>query len=138
MDSGSVREGPRTDSPASTANTNPISLPSRSSTLKKKPSLSKKASLRRGGSRKSSRAGSVRSMNLGEKEKYGVAQDEANSAFFVPIPTSGNPTEVLAARFQGQSASKGSTEHTESNMIYSLEKGFKGPGRILPRCSALM
>ncbi|EGE00788.1 hypothetical protein TESG_08081 [Trichophyton tonsurans CBS 112818] len=100
MDSGSVREGPRTDSPASTANTNPISLPSRSSTLKKKPSLSKKASLRRGGSRKSSRAGSVRSMNLGEKEKYGVAQDEANSAFFVPIPTSGNPTEVLAARFQ--------------------------------------
>ncbi|KAM5431489.1 phosphatidylinositol 4,5-bisphosphate-binding protein [Microsporum ferrugineum] len=98
MDSSPVREVLRTDSPASVANT--ISLPSRSSTLKKKPSLSKKGSLRRGGSRKSSRAGSVRSMNLGEKEKYGVAQDEVNSAFYVPIPTTGNPTEVLASRFQ--------------------------------------
>ncbi|EEQ30499.1 PH domain-containing protein [Microsporum canis CBS 113480] len=100
MDSSPVREVLRTGSPASVANT--ISLPSRSSTLKKKPSLSKKGSLRRGGSRKSSRAGSVRSMNLGEKEKYGVAQDEVNSAFYVPIPTTGNPTEVLASRFQGQ------------------------------------
>ncbi|KAK2816754.1 hypothetical protein FQN49_008016 [Arthroderma sp. PD_2] len=98
MDGNSVREVPRTDSPASVSNT--LSLPSRSATLKKKPSLSKRASLRRGGSRKSSRAGSVRSMNLGEKEKYGVAQDEVNSAFYVPIPTTGNPTEVLTARFQ--------------------------------------
>ncbi|KAF3490499.1 PH domain-containing protein [Arthroderma uncinatum] len=98
MDGSSLRDQPRTDSPASGSNT--LALPSRSATLKKKPSLSKKASLRRGGSRKSSRAGSVRSMHLGEKEKYGVAQDEANSAFYVPIPTTGNPTEVLTARFQ--------------------------------------
>ncbi|EEQ85839.1 hypothetical protein RJZ56_005221 [Blastomyces dermatitidis] len=77
-------------------------LPSRASgTLKKKPSLSKKGSLRRGGSRRSSRAGSVRSMALGEKEKYGMVDgDEVNSAFYVPIPTSGSPTDVLAARFQ--------------------------------------
>ncbi|KKZ64951.1 hypothetical protein EMCG_09147 [[Emmonsia] crescens] len=77
-------------------------LPSRASgTLKKKPSLSKKGSLRRGGSRRSSRAGSVRSMALGEKEKYGIVDgDEVNSAFYVPIPTSGSPTDVLAARFQ--------------------------------------
>lgn len=73
--------------------------PSRGGTLKKKASLSKKASLRRSGSRKSLRAGSVRSLNLGDKEKYGG--DDANSAFYVPIPTSGNPTEELANRFQG-------------------------------------
>ncbi|PGH26552.1 hypothetical protein AJ80_01681 [Polytolypa hystricis UAMH7299] len=76
-------------------------LPSRAGTLRKKPSLGKKGSLRRAGSRRSSRAGSVRSMNLGEKEKYGVVEgDEINSAFYVPIPTTGNPTEVMAARFQ--------------------------------------
>jgi hypothetical protein len=73
--------------------------PSRGGTLKKKASLGKKASLRRSGSRKSLRAGSVRSLNLGEKEKYGG--DDANSAFYVPIPTSGSPTEDLASRFQG-------------------------------------
>ncbi|OAX78063.1 hypothetical protein ACJ72_07632 [Emergomyces africanus] len=70
-------------------------------TLKKKPSLSRKGSLRRSGSRRSSRAGSVRSLVLGEKEKYGIVDgDDVNSAFYVPIPTSGSPTDVLAARFQ--------------------------------------
>jgi hypothetical protein len=44
------------------------------------------------------RAGSVRSLNLGEKEKYG--DEEPGSAFYVPIPTTGNPTDELAARFQ--------------------------------------
>lgn len=72
--------------------------PTRGGTLKKKPSLSRKGSLRRSGSRRSLRAGSVRSLKLGEKEKY--AADDANSAFYVPIPTSGNPTEELANRFQ--------------------------------------
>jgi hypothetical protein len=67
--------------------------------LKKKLSLSKKGSLRRSGSRRSLRAGSVRSLNLGEKEKY--SGDDTNSAFYVPIPTTGNPTEELANRFQG-------------------------------------
>jgi hypothetical protein len=75
--------------------------PSRSGTLKKKPSLSKRGSLKRSSSRKSLRAGSVRSLNLGEKEKY--SPDDANSAFYVPIPTGGNPTEELATRFQGKS-----------------------------------
>ncbi|EEP80639.1 conserved hypothetical protein [Uncinocarpus reesii 1704] len=75
-------------------------LPSRSGTLKKKASLSKKGSLRRGGSKRSSRAGSVRSLKLGEKEKYSAGEDEMNSAFYIPIPTKGTPTEILANRFQ--------------------------------------
>ena len=74
--------------------------PSRSGTLKKKASLSRKGSLKRSGSRRSLRAGSVRSLNLGEREKY--VADDPNSAFYVPIPTSGSPTEELANRFQGK------------------------------------
>lgn len=75
--------------------------PSRSGTLRKKASLSKKGSLRRNGSRKSLRAGSVKSLNLGDREKYADGTEDPNSAFLVPIPTTGNPTEVLANRFQG-------------------------------------
>lgn len=57
--------------------------------------------MRRSGSRKSLRAGSVRSLNLGDREKYTAdGLEDANSAFAVPIPTDGNPTEVLANRFQ--------------------------------------
>lgn len=78
---------------------NSVVAPSRGGTLKKKPSLGRKGSLRRSGSRRSLRAGSVRSLNLGEKEKY--VPDDANSAFYIPIPTSGSPTEELANRFQG-------------------------------------
>lgn len=76
--------------------------PSRSSTLRKKASLSKKGSLRRNGSRRSMRAGSVRSLSLGDREKYNAdGTEDMNSAFAVPVPTTGNPTEVLANRFQG-------------------------------------
>ncbi|KAL4865987.1 hypothetical protein BDV12DRAFT_173673 [Aspergillus spectabilis] len=75
--------------------------PTRSGTLKKKSSLSKKGSMRRSGSRRSLRAGSVRSLALGDREKYAVDGDEdMNSAFYIPVPTSGNPTEALAERFQ--------------------------------------
>ncbi|KAF9883486.1 hypothetical protein FE257_003436 [Aspergillus nanangensis] len=75
--------------------------PTRSGTLRKKGSLSKKGSMRRSGSRRSMRAGSVRSLVLGDKEKYGVeGADDLSSAFYIPIPTDGNPTEVLANRFQ--------------------------------------
>lgn len=75
--------------------------PTRSSTLKKRSSLSKRGSMRRSGSRKSLRAGSVRSLNLGDREKYGAeGADDVNSAFAVPIPTDGNPTDALANRFQ--------------------------------------
>ncbi|KAJ5082844.1 hypothetical protein N7532_011887 [Penicillium argentinense] len=75
--------------------------PSRQGTLRKKASLSKKGSLRRNGSRRSLRAGSVRSLSLGDREKYNAdGAEDVNSAFSVPIPTTGNPTEVLANRFQ--------------------------------------
>nr|UBX54547.1 PH domain protein [Aspergillus sp.] len=77
--------------------------PTRSATgtLKKKNSLNRKGSLRRSGSRRSMRAGSVRSLALGDREKYRVdGTDDQNSAFYIPIPTDGSPTEVLANRFQ--------------------------------------
>ncbi|KAJ6171753.1 hypothetical protein N7470_000820 [Penicillium chermesinum] len=70
----------------------------KTTTLKKKPSLGKRGSLRRSGSRRSVRAGSVKSLSLGDREKYN--DEDVNSAFVVPIPTTGNPTEVLANRFQ--------------------------------------
>jgi hypothetical protein len=77
-------------------------VPTRSSTLRKKASLSKKGSLRRNGSRRSMRAGSVRSLSLGDREKYNTdGTEDMNSVFAVPVPTTGNPTEVLANRFQG-------------------------------------
>ncbi|KAJ5606406.1 hypothetical protein N7510_009187 [Penicillium lagena] len=57
-------------------------------------------SLRRNGSRRSMRAGSVRSLSLGDREKYSDGTEDANSAFTIPIPTTGNPTEVLSNRFQ--------------------------------------
>jgi len=81
-----------------------LAVPARGGTLKKKPSLHKTASLRRTNSKRSSYAGSVRSMKLGEKEKYGET-DESNSAFYCPVPTSGSPTELLATRFQGEKPS---------------------------------
>ncbi len=74
--------------------------PSKGGTLKKKASLRRSGSLKRSSSRRSSRAGSVRSLALGEKEKYGEGE-EFNSAFYKPIPTTGSPTDVLATRFQG-------------------------------------
>ncbi|KAJ5567533.1 hypothetical protein N7535_006839 [Penicillium sp. DV-2018c] len=85
---------------ASTASHVRSTTPSRSGTLRKKASLSKKGSLRRNGSRRSMRAGSVRSLSLGDREKYHTdGSEDPNSAFRIPIPTNGNPTEVLANRF---------------------------------------
>ncbi|KIW22798.1 uncharacterized protein PV07_11062 [Cladophialophora immunda] len=89
-------ELPRTNSHMSGSQT---LLPSRGGTLKKKASLHKSASLKRTASKRSSYAGSVRSMPLAEKEKYGETE-ESNSVFYCPVPTTGNPTELLAARFQ--------------------------------------
>lgn len=112
LDSVSQR-GPVADGPSRPAMQRSDSLtsraysvaPSRTSTaVKKKSSLSRRPSLRRSGSRRSLRAGSVRSLNLGDKEKYGVeGAEDYNSAFYVPIPTNGNPTDALANRFQGRS-----------------------------------
>ncbi|KAK4228140.1 putative 4,5-bisphosphate-binding protein [Podospora fimiseda] len=69
---------------------------SRGNTLKKKASLRRSVSLKRSGSRRSMKAGSVRSLAL----QPTTDQDELHSAFYCPVPTSGNPTEVLANRFQ--------------------------------------
>lgn len=69
---------------------------SRNNTLKKKSSLRRSASLGRSGSRRSMKAGSVRSLAL----QSTADEDEMHSAFYCPVPTSGNPTEALANRFQ--------------------------------------
>ncbi len=76
--------------------------PSRGGTLKK--SLSKKASVKRSGSRKGPRLGDVEgSLAAVEKERYDHGlEDEMESATFTPVPTSGNPTEILSNRFQGK------------------------------------
>jgi hypothetical protein len=66
---------------------------SRSNTLKKQKSLSRKSSLKRSGSRKSLAAGSIKGISGGN--------EEYNSVFHTPIPTTGTPTEILANRFQG-------------------------------------
>ncbi|PQE32466.1 PH domain-containing protein [Rutstroemia sp. NJR-2017a WRK4] len=65
-------------------------IPTRGGTLKKK------SSLKRSSSRRSSRAGSVRSLAVLPQGDI----DEMHSAFFCPVPTSGNPTDILANRFQ--------------------------------------
>lgn len=85
---------PRSDSVTSQGET---LTPSRGATLKKKASLKRAGSLKRNTSRRSSRAGSVRSLAL----QTSADTDEAHSAFYSPVPTSGNPTEILANRFQG-------------------------------------
>jgi hypothetical protein len=96
MDHGAVPELHRSASQMSQSQTQ---TPSRGGTLKKKASLKRTGSLMRTSSRRSSRAGSVRSVTLGEKEKYGQSE-EMNSVFYCPVPTSGSPTELLANRFQ--------------------------------------
>ena len=95
-------ELPRSNSQLSNSHS---ALPSRGGTLKKKASLHKSSSLKRTASKRSSYAGSVRSLQLGEKEKYGETE-ETNSVFYCPVPTSGNPTELLANRFQGMCAQR--------------------------------
>jgi len=101
---GSVLDGTsgttmhRTMSYVSNAGGDELQLPSRSNTLKKKASLRRSSSLRRSGSRRSMKAGSVRSLALQSSSD----PDEAHSAFYCPVPTSGNPTDVLANRFQGE------------------------------------
>jgi hypothetical protein len=70
---------------------------SRGNTLKKKASLRRTGSLKRSSSRRSMKAGSVRSLAL----QSTTDQDEIQSAFYCPVPTAGSPTEVLANRFQG-------------------------------------
>lgn len=64
----------------------------------------RKSSLRRGSSlkkphiRQNSKVGSIRQLNVQDWEKI----DEKESALVSPVPTNGNPTELLAVRFQGK------------------------------------
>lgn len=69
---------------------------SRNNTLKKKSSFKRSSSVKRSGSKKSLRAGSLRSV------QRGLDADDADfhSVFSTPVPTTGAPTEVLANRFQ--------------------------------------
>jgi hypothetical protein len=94
----SVLDGPKLQRSNSTTSQGETLIPSRGGTLKKKASLKRGNSFKRSGSRRSSRAGSVRSLAL---EPEG---DEMRSAFYSPVPTSGNPTEILANRFNGTSS----------------------------------
>lgn len=68
---------------------------SRNNTLKKRSSVRRTTSLKRSGSKKSLKAGSLKGFGggVGDSEDF-------HSAFFTPVPTSGSPTEVLANRFQ--------------------------------------
>lgn len=72
---------------------------SRGNTLKKKGPLrrsgSRTGSLRRSSSRRSMNAGSVRSLALQSSHD----PEQTASAFYCPVPTTGNPTEVLCNRF---------------------------------------
>lgn len=90
-----IRGGTSTTSQAQTL------TPSRGGTLKKRQSLSKKASLKRRDSGKRSRAASVKSFAGDNKLTFTGDQTELNNAFFTPVPTTGNPTEILVNRFQG-------------------------------------
>ncbi len=75
--------------------------PSRGGTLKKKQSVNRKGSIKQASSRRSSAAGSVR--NVAFANDVVAEGGEMNNAFYTPVPTSGNPTEILANRFQGMS-----------------------------------
>ncbi|KAG6290175.1 hypothetical protein E4U46_002003 [Claviceps purpurea] len=86
----------RSDSVRSFAAGDDEQLVLRNNTLKKRSSVRRSSSLGRRSSRRSNRAGSVRSLAL--QSAFDPA--DAHSAFYCPIPSSGNPTEVLANRFQ--------------------------------------
>ncbi|KAH8645641.1 hypothetical protein BX600DRAFT_390954, partial [Xylariales sp. PMI_506] len=85
----------QTTGDGTTSGSGAISL-SRGNTLKKKASLRRSGSLKRSSSRRSMKAGSVRSLALQSSHE----SEEAHSAFYCPVPTTGNPTEVLSNRFQ--------------------------------------
>lgn len=88
----------RTASISSYAAGDDANLPIRNNTLRKKGSVRRAGSLGRSASRRSNRAGSVRSLALQSSSD----RDEGHSAFYCPVPTSGNPTIILAERFQSK------------------------------------
>jgi hypothetical protein len=92
----SIIDGPGMRRTLSNGSQGDALISSRGGTLKKKASLKRGNSLKRSGSRRSSRAGSVRSLALQPEP------NELYSAFYSPVPTTGNPTEILANRFQSE------------------------------------
>ena len=68
--------------------TNESNAIKRQSSLKKRASLTRKGSLRRRSSSRRSRPSTPEA-------------EDSNSAFFLPVPTQSNPTEILANRFTG-------------------------------------
>ena len=123
---GGLRRGNSTMSQSHTL------TPSRGGTLKKRQSLKKKSSLRRSASGKSSRPGSIRSFKS-DQEPYSGDHTEINNAFFVPVPTTGSPTEILANRFQGTLVcSNGKYNITWLTFVYcSLAESSERPDYIL-------
>ncbi|KAK7543578.1 hypothetical protein IWX50DRAFT_706101 [Phyllosticta citricarpa] len=71
---------------------------SRSGTLKKKNSVTRRTSIKRSGSRRSMHAGSIKGIAIQDDSK---SPDSFNNVFHTPVPTSGTPTDILANRFQG-------------------------------------
>ena len=64
--------------------------------------LKKKSSLRGTDSRRNTLAETIKSRIIDHEEKLVVGdEDNTNSAYYTPVPTTGTPTEVLANRFQG-------------------------------------
>lgn len=76
--------------------------PSRGGTLKKRRSLSRKGSMKRSRSRKLSPGTISGHRSHGPAEVAAAYDSEMNSAFYTPVATKGNPTEILANRFQGE------------------------------------
>lgn len=110
-------------------------IPSRGGTLKKKASMKRSGSLKRSGSRRSSRAGSVRSLAL--QTTSGGEIDEAHSVFFSPVPTTGNPTEVLANRFQCKFPQR-LTALSKLIIWTSLAQSLEGSHHLFPRDSSFL
>lgn len=92
IDNGTATGLERTSSRASTAV--PATTPSRSGTLKKGPSIARTFSMKRSGSKRSIKAGSIKGIEPTDDTL------DYNSVFHTPIPTTGAPTDVLANRFQ--------------------------------------
>jgi len=97
-------------------------------TLKKKSSLRHGGSVKRSGSKKETYAGSVKSLKLGEKEKY-EPKPEHNSAFYCPVPITGSPTDLLADRFQGK---RRPTSEELQLTSASMAKSVEGLNCLLP------
>jgi hypothetical protein len=94
---GSVNDMNNTDlhrsTSAASSRAGGVGTPSRSTTLTKKGSIKRTSSLKRSGSRRSMHAGSMKGLD-GE-----TARADENSIFYIPIPTQGSPTDILAERF---------------------------------------